>query len=91
MMSLIRPQASLEEAVKFAFENLGAAVASFERIHGKRYSRNEEYLDDEEFFNFVYSELDGVVSWASTEELADWTFGSIQEAKHEFKRRNSSA
>lgn len=82
--------ASLEEAITFAFEDFNSAVASFERIHGKLHLKKEDYLDDENFFNFVFRELDDMASWASTEELASWSFGSIQGAHYEFNRRSYS-
>lgn len=45
----------------------------------------EEYLENEDFFYFVSQEFNDVAREATLEDLAEFAFGSVQEAVEAFK------
>lgn len=83
--------ANLDELVEFAFGELESAVAEFERARGKKYETLEEYLDDEYFQGFVSDEFDNVQIYASDDEIAEWAFGSREEAEDKYKEGKSGS
>lgn len=48
----------------------------------------EKYSNNIEFLEFVNAEFDSVVSSSTLEELAEFAFGSIDEAIKAFERKN---
>ena len=48
----------------------------------------EKILDDPDFFYFVNNEFENTAVHATIEELAEFAFGSIEEAIDEFNNRN---
>ncbi len=49
---------------------------------------NEKYSNNIEFLEFVNTEFDSVVSSSTIEELAEFAFGSIDEAIKAFESKN---
>ena len=48
----------------------------------------KKYLDNEDFFHFVSQEFKDVSRHATLEELAEFAFGSMQEAVEAFKEKS---
>lgn len=51
-------------------------------------SEFEKYLENEDFFQFISQEFNDVAREATLEELAEFAFGSEQEAVEAFKEKS---
>ena len=51
-------------------------------------SEFEKYLENEDFFHFISQEFNDVAREATLEELAEFAFGSEQEAVEAFKEKS---
>lgn len=79
--------ATFEEEMEFAFGSVQEAIERYENKHGKKYKKNEEYFDDSNFQGFVWDEFRDMAAYASDVEMAEWAFGSLEEAEEEFGKR----